>query len=304
MNLFIKRIIVVALVVLVSNNAKAQELNCQVTVSSTQVQGTDMKRIFDNMQKSVFEFMNNTKWTKDIYTLNEKIDVTIFINITEKIDQTNFKGTIQVQSRRPIFKANIGSPIFNYNDQNFQFNYIEFQQLDFNTNTYTSSLTSTLAYYAYLVIGLDYDTFSPNGGTEYFQKAQTIVANAQNSNDPGWKSFESNKNRYWIVDNLLNPVFAPLRDLNYNYHLKGLDIMVDKTEEGRAKIFEGLLKLKDLHKSRPSSFNMQLFFNAKSDEIVNIFSKATMAEKEQLVETLGTIDPTNTVKYQKILEAK
>ncbi len=282
---------------------RAQELNCQVQVLSQQVQGTDAKRIFDNMQKQVFEFMNNRKWTNDVFSMNERIECTILINVTEKVSTSEFKATIQVQSRRPIFKSSYGSPLFNYNDQNFQFTYVEFQPFDFNVNTYSSNITSVLAYYAYVILALDYDSFSNLGGTEYWQKAQQIVTNAQNGSDAGtgWKSFESNKNRYWLTENILNPVFAPIRETYYNYHRKGLDIMVDKPDDGRALVLEAVNKLKELHKNRPSSYNMQLFFNAKGDEIINVFSQGSQQEKQTVTETLNLIDAANSNKYSKIL---
>ncbi|MFL5752484.1 MAG: DUF4835 family protein [Bacteroidia bacterium] len=287
----------------ISCSVFSQELNCQVQVVSQQVQGTDAKRIFDNMQKQIFEFMNNTKWTKDIYTTSERIDCTILINVTEKVSTTDFKATIQVQCRRPVFKSSYNSPLFNYNDQNFEFSYVEFQPFDFNTTTYSSNLTSVLGYYAYVILAFDYDSFSPLGGTEYWQKAQQITTNAQNGSNagPGWKAFEGNKNRYWLVENILNPVFTPIRETCYKYHRLGLDIMVDKPDDGRAIVLESIIKLKEVHKNRPSSYNMQLFFNAKADEIINIFSGATPAEKQTATETLNLIDAANINKYAKIL---
>ena len=283
----------------------AQELNCQITVSSQQVQGTDAKRIFDNLQKQCFEFVNNTRWTKDNFNTNERIECSMFINITERLSNDDYKATIQVQSRRPVFKASYNSPIFNYNDQNFVFKYIEQQPFDFNVNGWTNNLTSVLAYYAYVILALDYDSFSNQGGNEYWQKAQQIVNNAQGASDAGsgWKAFDGNKNRYWLIENITNPMFNPIRDLYFKYHRKGLDIMVDKTEEGRAAILESINGLRDLHKNRPGSFNMQVLFNAKCDEIVNIFSQATPQEKQTVSETLNLIDPANQNKYNKITGA-
>ena len=285
----------------------AQELNCQVTVSSQQVQGTDNKRIFDNLQKQAYEFLNNTKWTKDVFATNEKIECTMFINITERPNNGNyFKATIQVQSRRPIYKTSYNSPLLNYNDQNFEFVYIENQPFDFNVNTYTNNLTSMFAYYAYVILALDYDSYSPLGGTEHWQKAQQIVNNAQSGSDAGtgWKSFDGTKNRFWYIDNILNPMFNPIRNLYYQFHRKGLDVMYAKTDAGRAEILKSLVSLKELHKLRPASFNMQILFNAKADEVINIFKEATPNEKSEVIETLNLIDPSNANKYSKITEAK
>ncbi|HEY1039334.1 MAG TPA: DUF4835 family protein [Bacteroidia bacterium] len=286
--------------------AGAQELNCQVTVSSQQVQGTDNTRIFDNLQKQAFEFVNNTKWTKDVFATNERIECTMFINVTEKINTSQYKATIQVQSRRPIFKTSYNSPLLNYNDQQFEFTYIEGQPFDFNVNTYTTNLTSIFAYYAYVILALDYDSYSPMGGTEHWQKAQQIVNNAAAGSDsgPGWKSFDGNKNRFWFVDNILNPMFNPIRNCYYNYHRKGLDVMYEKTDGGRAEILKSLESLKELHKLRPASYNMQLLFNAKADEVINIFKEANANEKGTVIETLNLIDPSNANKYSKITEPK
>ena len=288
-------------------NSFAQELNCQVTVSSQQVQGTDNKRIFDNLQKQAYEFLNNTKWSKDVFATNEKIECTMFINITERPNNGNyFKATIQVQSRRPVYKTSYNSTLLNYNDQNFEFVYIENQPFDFNINTYTNNLTSIFAYYAYVILALDYDSYSPLGGTEHWQKVQQIVNNAQSGSDAGtgWKSFDGTKNRFWYIDNILNPMFNPIRNLYYQFHRKGLDVMYEKTDAGRAEIFKSLVSLKELHKLRPASFNMQILFNAKADEIINIFKEATPNEKTEVIETLNLIDPSNANKYSKITEAK
>ena len=278
----------------------AQELNCQVTVASPQIQGTTEKQIFEQLQKAIFEFMNNTKWTKDNYTTSERIDCSILINVTQKLGTDEYKATIQVQSRRPVFKSSYFSPAVNYIDENFVFKFQQFQQLEFNLNTYSTNLTSVLSFYAYIILANDYDTFSNLGGTEYFQKAQIIVANAQSSNEVGWKSQESNKNRYWIPENALQPVFVPIRECMYKYHRLGLDIMFDKADEGRSEILKSMDLLVGVYKNRPATFIMELFFNAKADEIVNIFSKGLPDEKTKVVQTLTTVDPANTTKWYKI----
>ncbi len=278
----------------------SQELNCQVSVVSPQIQGTTEKQIFEQLQKAIFEFMNNTKWTKDNYTSSERIDCSILINVTTKISADDYKATIQIQSRRPVFKSSYFSPTVNYIDENFTFKFQQFQQLEFNLNTFTSNITSVLAYYAYLVLANDYDTYSNLGGTEYFQKAQLIVSNAQSASEAGWKSFESQKNRYWIVENALQPVFQPIRECMYKYHRLGLDIMNEKPDEGRKEILKSTELLLGVYKNRPASFIMELFFDAKSDEIVNIFSKGFPDEKAKIVETLSTVDPANSSKYFKI----
>lgn len=278
----------------------AQELNCQVNVASPQIQGTTEKQIFEQLQKAIFEFMNNTKWTRDNYTTSERIDCSILINITQKLGVDEYKATIQIQSRRPVFKSSYFSPAVNYIDENFTFKFQQFQQLEFNLNTYSTNLTSVLSFYAFIILANDYDTFSNLGGTEYFQKAQIIVANAQSSGEIGWKSQETNKNRYWIPENALQPVFIPIRECMYKYHRLGLDIMFDKPDEGRSEILKSMDLLVGVYKNRPATFIMELFFNAKSDEIVNIFSKGLPDEKTKVVQTLTTVDPANTSKWYKI----
>lgn len=291
--------ILLLLFLALQSSGSAQELNCQVTVN-TQVQGTQLKPITDQLQKAVFEFMNNTKWTKDNYTTNERIDCSILINITTQLGTDDYKATIQVQSRRPTYKSSYYTPLLNYMDENFVFKYGQYQQLEFNINNYVSNLTSVLAFYAYIIIANDYDTFSNLAGTEYYQKAQTIVSNAQSGGEIGWKSFESNKNRYWIVENALQPVFQPIRECMYQYHRLGLDIMNAKPDDGRKAILNSTDLLLKVYKDRPASFIMEMFFNAKADELVNIFSKGFPEEKTKAVENLTKVNPTNSTKWSKI----
>ncbi|MBL7889991.1 MAG: DUF4835 family protein [Bacteroidia bacterium] len=285
---------------LITSFSFAQELNCKVQVLSQQIQGTD-KRVFTTLQTAIFEFMNNKKWTNDQFKLDERIDCSILINVTERPSTDQFVATIQVQSRRPVYKSSYNSVLLNYNDNDFQFTYLENQPLEFNENQFTTNLTSVLGFYAYLIIGMDYDTFSMNGGTTYLQKAQNIVNQAQNTSETGWRAFESNKNRYWLINNMLDAPFINIRECMYNYHRKGLDEMVSNKEGGRANILEALESLRKVHQARPLSFAMQVFFNAKSDEIINIFSGAFSDEKSKVVTLLNDIDPTNSNKYQKIM---
>lgn len=279
---------------------QAQELNCKVQVLSQQVQGTD-KRIFTTLQTAIYEFMNNRKWTNDNFKNDEKIECSILINVTERPSVDEFKATIQVQSTRPIYKTSYNSTVLNFNDQDFQFKYLESQPMDFQDNMFISNLTSVLAFYAYMIIGMDYDTFSLNGGTPYLQKALLIVNNAQNTSEPGWRAFESNKNRYWLINNMLDAPFVGIRECMYNYHRNGLDKMVESKDAARAAILENLLTLRKVHQTRPLSFSMQVFFNAKSDEIINIFKGGFADEKSKIITLLNDIDPTNSNKYQKIM---
>ncbi|HEX8516514.1 MAG TPA: DUF4835 family protein [Bacteroidia bacterium] len=286
-------------ILILSFRLNAQELNCQVQVLSQQIAGTD-KSAFDALRTAIFEFMNNRKWTNESFKLEERIDCSILINLTERISTEEYKGTFQVQSRRPIYKTSYNSVLINFNDQDFQFKYTENQPLEFIENTNNGNLVSVLGFYAYLIIGLDYDSYALNGGTPYLQKALAISNLSQDFAEPGWKAFESNKNRYWMINNLLDASFVPLRECYYNYHRKGLDVMVDNKEAGRIAIAESIENLKKIHGIKPLSFNMQIFFNAKVDEVINIFSGAFTDEKVKIVNTLNEIDPTNANKYAKI----
>lgn len=283
----------------------AQELNCQVQVQSPQIQGTNEKRIFENLQKAIFEFMNNTKWTNDVFSIEERINCNLVLTINEKIGSDNYKGQLSVISQRPVYKSGYQQcNLINYSDPDIQFTYIEFQPLDFSMNNHITNLTSILAFYSYVIIALDYDSYSLNGGTPYWQKAQTIVSNAQNASERGWKSAESSKNRYWMVDNMLHPIFAPMRECMYEYHRLGFDVMYSDVSGGRAQIMESLLSLEKIHEQRSLSWPLQLFFTAKRDEIVKLFSGGLTEEKSKIVPVLQRIDPGNGIHYQKITQAQ
>ncbi|HNQ62047.1 MAG TPA: DUF4835 family protein [Bacteroidia bacterium] len=282
------------------NGSQAQELNCSVSVLSPQIQASD-KTIYETLQTSIREFMNNRTWTNDQFLNQERIECSIIITISERTSVDAFKANIQIQSRRPVYQSSFYAPLFNHQDNDFSFKYIQDQVLELDEADITSNLTAVLAYYAYLIIGLDYDSFSPEGGTPYFVKAQNIVNNSTRLAERGWKAFESSRNRYWITENLLNSSFSPLRITMYNYHRRGLDKMTDNALEARQVISESLKDLRRVYADKPNSFLMQVFFNAKADEIVNIYSQAQIDEKNQIVPILSLIDPANTLKYQGIL---
>jgi hypothetical protein len=288
---------------IITTAVSAQELNCTVQVLSQQVQGTE-NRVFQTLETGIFEFMNNTKWTSDAFTMDERIECSIMINVTDRISNDEFRATISIQSRRPVYKTSYNSVMLNYSDNDFTFRYLEYQPLEFSINAYNSNLTSVLAYYAYMIIGLDYDSYALQGGTPHFQKAQTVVANAQGTGgneEAGWKAHLSIKNRYWYVENMTNLTFEPIRSANYIIHRKALDKMTENMEDARKEVIDALEALKTVHKIKPTSYNMQVFFNAKADEMVNIFSKAMPSDKQKAVQILSEIDPGNLNKYQKIL---
>ena len=279
----------------------SQELNCRVTLNYSSVPSPN-KEMFNSMRQSITEFMNNTQWTNEIFSNEERIDCTILIRINQQISTDEFSGTISIQSSRPIYKSNYNSTLINLVDDQFRFRFVEFEPLEFNENTHLSNLTSVLAYYAYIIIGLDYDTFSNSGGDSFFIRAQKIVNNAQGDNNAtGWKSFEGSKNRYWLVENLLNPDFQLLRKTLYTYHREGMDNFTEKPEFVREVIASSLINLLDVYNQRPKGYLIQLFFDAKTDEIVNIFSKGTIMEANELVNVLTRISPKNADKWQKIL---
>lgn len=298
-----KKILAIVVFFLAVNFLTAQELNCNVTINTDQVQGTTEKQIFEQMKKSVFEFMNNRQWTNETFGPQEKIDCSVLIIIKEKLDLEDYRASIQVQSTRPVYKSSYPTTVFNYEDENFDFKYQQFTQLDFNLNSFQNNLTSILAYYAYVILAVDYDTFSPLGGTPYWQKAQTIVNNAQTAAEKGWRSNDGDKNRYWLIENTLQPRYQGIRDCMFQYCFNGLDIMWEKTDEGRANILKALDLLKPVYAAAPASFNMQLFFNAKADELVNIFKGGLPEEKTKVIETLTYVDPSHTTKFMKIQES-
>lgn len=284
--------------------ANSQELRCNVSINSQRIQGTN-RLLFQNMQTAIYEFMNNTPWTNHVYGFDERIECSIMLNITEQIGSDEFKGTIQIQSRRPVFNTSYNTTMLNFQDNNLHFRYREYEKLEFSESSHLSNLTSILAFYAYIIIGLDYDSFSRLGGTEYFQKAERIVNNAQNAVERGWKAYEGNrKNRYWMIENLLNPKYQPLREAFYRYHRLGLDVMSEKAAEGRAEIAESLVLLQRVYREKPDPylFALQLFFDAKNEELVNIFSESYPTEKARVVNILTEIDNPNASKYKRIIE--
>jgi hypothetical protein len=287
--------------VLSSIFSNSQELNCQVIINTTQIQGSANKQIFDQLQKSIYEFLNNRKWTNDNFSNQEKINCTYQIIIKQALGGDDYFASIQVESNRPVYKSAYPTRVFNFEDDFFQFKFQQFSTLDFNENTFQNNLTSVLAYYAYVVLATDYDSFSLLGGTPYWQKAQQIVNNAQSATELGWVSSQNERNRYWLVENTLQPIFKGLRECMYEYNRKGLDMMYEKVEESRTAILNSLELLRPVYKSRPASFNMQLFFNAKCDELINIFKGATPEEKTKAIEILTLVDPSRTNRYNKIL---
>lgn len=278
----------------------SQELNCSVQINSSQVSASD-KTVFENLQSAVYEFMNNRKWTNYEYQLEEKIECTILITVSSWDNIENFNATIQVQSRRPVFNSSYFTTLLNYQDRDFTFKYVSGQPLDYVDNAYSSNLSSVLAFYAYLIIGFDFDSYTEFGGTPFFEKAQSVITAAQNSPDKGWKAFENQKNRYWIIENLLNSSYDEFRKAMYMYHMQGMDIFTEDAQKARLAISDAMALLQQVYKEKPGLFIISLFMLAKSDELVNVFTPAPVVEKTKVVNILKSVDPANSAKYNKIL---
>lgn len=286
--------------------AKAQEIRANVSVVAQQIQGVD-KKIFTTLQNSIRDFLNNRHWAADAFTPAERIECNFLLNITGTSGNDSYKGTLTIQATRPVFNSSYVTSLLNIQDPNVVFRYVEFQQLEFSDNRVVgndplaSNLTAILAYYVNIILGLDYDSFSPRGGDLYFKKALNIVNNAPDGKEiSGWKAFEGNRNRYWLQDNLLNAKFLQFHDVMYQYHRQGLDLMYDDVMKGRAAILNCLNMLYSIHQDIPNSMLMQTFFLSKGQELLKIFSRATPQEKSRAAELLSQMDVPNAQKYQQM----
>ncbi|MEN8203085.1 MAG: DUF4835 family protein [Bacteroidota bacterium] len=282
-----------------------QELRCNIQVVSQQVQGTN-KQVFQTLQNALYEFMNNQVWTNHVYTMEERIECNLMFNITEQISADEFKGTLSIQASRPVFNSNYTTTTLNFIDNDIHFRYVEFSPLEFDLNTHGSNLTSILAFYAYYILGLDYDTFSLFGGSSYFENAERIVINAQNAPEGGWKPLDdlAHKSRYWLVKDMLDTDYEPLREFNYRYHRLGLDLMDEKVAEGRAEITNSLELIQGIYRKRPDPYMylLRLVFDAKVDELISVYTESYPEERNRAHTILVEVDKTNTTKYKAILE--
>ncbi len=284
-----------------SITGRAQELNCTVTINSTQIQTSD-RGIFRDMKTAVEQFMNSRKWSGDSYKPYEKINCNMLITITKMPSIGNFSASVQIQAARPVYNTNYSSLIFNFADRDWEFEYIESLPLEFNDNTYTTNLTSMLAVYAYIIIGVDFDTFVELGGTPFFQKALAVVNNAQQANRPGWQPLNSNRNRYWIVENYNNGQMTEMRRAMYSYHRLGLDTFDKDPDKSRDVILKGLREVKKVRDVNPTSVLVVSFFDAKSKELANIFSTGNIQLRREAYDIITTIDPSNRTAYEKMIQ--
>jgi hypothetical protein len=285
----------------------AQELRCNISVNSNKLTSAN-KNIFRSMQMDLYEFMNNHKWTKYSFSTNERIECSMTIQINKQVSSDEYEGTINIQSKRPVYNSSYKTTVLNIEDEFFRFKYQEFQSIEFAESGNKDNLTSVLAYYAYIILGFDYDSFSPSGGTEFFERARQIVTESQSAagvgSKNGWKAFESDYNRFWIVDNVLNKTYAPYRELIYNYHRKGLDAMSLGVETGRAEIAESLRLLQKVFRAKARLYINQLFLDAKSNEMINIFSQSFSDEQNRVIQILSECDPSNSSKYEQIKKSE
>ena len=278
--------------------AHSQELNCTVEINSSQIEGTD-KSVFTTLQESITEYFNTTKWTNAQFSANEKIECRFFMTIKE-YDGEKFTGDIQVQLSRPVYNSNYTTTLLNFKDTKVEFTYQENEPLIFNENAMESNLTAILNFYAYMFLALDFDSFSPNGGQPYYDKAASIVQMAQSSGEVGWKAFEDTKNRSAVLSAYTDGNTKGIRTLIYNYHRKGLDEMATSPDKGRAAITESLNEIKKIYDVAPMSVALSMFKDAKLDELVNVYSKAGSTEKDQVYELLKPIYPTESSRLNQI----
>ena len=282
----------------------AQELLCRVSVNYSQINTTNTQ-VFQALQRDITEFMNRTRWTSYVFGNKERIECSMLINITQYDGVDNFTASLQVSSNRPVYNASLTTPVLNLKEKDgtFKFRYIENQPIEFNESTFTSELAYTLAFYAYIIIGYDFDTFSEFGGTEFFEKAQQIVTNAQSSpNQASWKSIGATHedNRYYLAKFINSPTYKGFREAQYKYHRNGIDLMVKDVTSGRQNIATSIGLIKKVYQKKPGNYLVQIWIETKRQEIINVFSESPPAEAKRVAEDLKLIDITNADQYDKM----
>ncbi len=279
-------------------NVQSQELNCKVIVNYDKITNVNTQ-IFKSLETSLNDFVNKTVWSEKTFKENEKISCTYFITVNS-FENNNFEASIQVQSSRPIYNSSFSSPLLNINDKDFSFQYVEFQNLFYNPNSYDSNLVSVIAFYSYMILGFDAESFALDSGTPYFQSAQEIVSIAAPSGGKGWSQTEKTQNRYYLVNDVMSTTFRPLREVLFQYHFNGLDNMHKDLKTSKEEIVAAINTLSTVHSVRPNAYLTRIFFDAKSDEIVSIFSGGPSVTIDGLVDKLSKISPTNSSKWLKI----
>jgi len=290
--------IIVFIFLCVTSFSNGQQLNCTIQINTDKVATTNVQ-LFKNMKTSITDFVNKTDWTGETLKQHEKINCSMVI-IINSFEDNNFSASIQVQSTRPIFNSTYSSPIFNYNDNDFGFRYTEFENLIFNPSTFDSNLVSVLAYYSYMILGFDGDTYALNGGTKNFEIAQQILTTAQQSGYKGWSQSDGTQNRFFLINDMLSGTFDSFRDTEYAYHRQGLDLMTDDVKIAKENVMSAINLLAKLYSVRPNAFLTRVFFDAKADEIVSILSGGPSVTLATMVDTLNRISPINSNKWATI----
>lgn len=296
-------------ILLTATTASAQELQARVTVLATRVNTTVDRKIFTTLQSQLTNFLNNRKWTNDQFRENEKIECSFILNIESIVETNLYKATLTVQAARPVFNASYQAAMVNFQDADVTFKYIEFQPVEFNenrvqgTDASVANLTAIFAYYAYTIVGLDYDSFGLKGGDAYFRKAQNIITNApEGKGITGWRVFDGLRNRYWLNENLINNRYNIIHDVIYTYYRTGLDQLYDKQTEARASVLQSLLQLQAFNKENPNTMILSFFLQGKSQELIGIFKKAPAAERTKAIEILSEVDISNATLYKQELK--
>lgn len=296
----IKKLLCICLLGAAPFIGKAQELNARITINSDKVQSTN-KQVFKTLQDALNDFVNNKKWTDATFAMNERIDCSMTLIINEMVSDNSFKGEIQVQARRPVYNSSYTTTLLNYRDTELSFDYTEFEPLEYTENTLNSNLIATVVFYIYTILGLDFDSFSPKGGTAFFEQAMQIVSLAQAQPTwTGWKAFENDRNRHALATALTDNTSELFRDMWYNYHRKGLDEMAANPDRGRTTIIGLLPVLEQVKSARPTSPLLQMFADSKLDEVVLIYSKATTQEKQEGSKMLSNLYPALTTRMESL----
>jgi hypothetical protein len=280
----------------------AQEFNFTVRVNTMKLQTAD-PRVFQTLESSAAEFLNTTKWTEDNFELNERINANLLITIQEELSPTTFKADIAVQASRPVYGSDYSTTLINFIDKDVIFFYEQFQPIIFSQNVFNDNLSSVMAFYAYIILGMDYDSFSAFGGEPFFQIAQDIVNTVPQgaaASSPGWRSLDGNRNRFWLIENILSPRVRPLRQAWYDYHRQGLDKAATDVALARAVIVDALEQVRNVHQVYPNTMIVQMFSDAKSNEILEIFKRGTPQEQNTVIQVMTRIDPSKASNYRDI----
>ncbi|MCS7085431.1 MAG: DUF4835 family protein [Bacteroidia bacterium] len=295
-----KTALAIAAVAAISRPLWAQELNCRVNIQRPNIQGVDVT-VFNNMQKEITDYMNNNRWTDHQFEALEKIPCFINIVITAMPAADRFEGTAQVQARRYAYNSSYETLTLNFNDRDFKINYVPFQTLQFSENSYVNNLCSILNFYAFVILGFDYDSYSLEGGVDFFERARNIVNLSNANGEPGWAPMTGNRNRFWLIENVLNNNYKNIHTILYRYHREGLDKMAEDVNAGRSVIMECVVELEKLFNQNQNLYFTRIFLDTKTDELINIFRRAPQADKARFVQIMTRIDAASASQYQQVL---